>query len=54
MKKSITSHIKRQPKVFRSLSGITVDNFNKIYKELLLIYSKSEKKNSAPKNENVI
>lgn len=52
MKKSRTSHLKRQPEVFRSLTGITVENFNKTYKELLPIYSKSEiKRLSSKKRE---
>jgi hypothetical protein len=52
MKKSRTSQLKRQPKVFRSLTGIRVENFNKLYKELLPIYTKSEiKRLSSKKRE---
>lgn len=31
MKKSRRSHLKRQPRELRSLTGIAVENFNKIY-----------------------
>ena len=43
MKKSRTSYLKRQPKVFRSLSGITVEKFNILYKQLQPNYIKSER-----------
>ncbi len=52
MKKSRTSHLQRQPKVFRALTGLRVENFNKLYKELVPIYSKSEiKRLSSKKRE---
>ena len=49
MKKSRTSQLKRQPKVFRSLTGISVEKFDKLNKELLPIYSKSELKRLSSK-----
>lgn len=42
MKTSRTFLLKRQPKVFRSLSGIPVEHFVKLYSELLPIYKVSE------------
>lgn len=55
MKKSRTVYLKRQPKVFRSLSGITVESFNKLYKDLLPVYAKSETKrfNSKKRERNL-
>jgi hypothetical protein len=49
MKKSRTKHLISQPKIFRSLTGITVEKFNKLYKDLLPIYTKSETKRFSSK-----
>ena len=50
MKKSRVTLLKRQPKVFRSLTGITVENFTKLSHELLPIYQSTERKRFSKKN----
>jgi predicted transcriptional regulator len=50
MQKSRTSYLKRQPKVFRNLSGITVEKFNILYKQLHPKYIKSETERFNKKN----
>lgn len=42
MKKSIASLLKRQPQVFRSLTGIPVEKFYVLYLQLLPIYKQTE------------
>lgn len=42
MKKSRVLVIKKQPKVFRSLTGITVDQFTNLYYQLIPIYNATE------------
>lgn len=44
MKKSRASVLKRQPKVFRSLTGIPVEQFTKVYYQLIPIYKATETK----------
>ena len=44
MKTSRSFKLKRQPKVFRSLSGIPVEKFEKLYYQLLPIYKTTEMK----------
>ena len=44
MKKSRASFLKRQPQVFRSLTGITTEKFNMLYNQLLPIYNTTETK----------
>ena len=44
MKKSRSLVLKRQPKVFRSLTGISVEQFTKLYYQLIPIYKATETK----------
>ncbi len=50
MKKSRASFLKRQPQVFRSLTGITAEKFNLLYRQLLPIYNTTETKRFNNKN----
>ena len=42
MRKSRASQLKRRPKIFRSLTGITVEKFNVLYYQLIPIYKATE------------
>lgn len=42
MQKSLSSKLKKQPRVFKSLTGITPEKFNLLYFQLLPIYQKEE------------
>lgn len=44
MKKSRSSLLKKQPQIFRTLTGITVEKFNVLYFQLIPIYKSTEAK----------
>ncbi len=50
MQKSRCLLLKRQPKVFRNLSGIPAEKFDKLYNQLLPVYQSSERKRFSKKN----
>jgi|GEM_PF-4312905 len=50
MRKSRTSQLKKRPKIFRSLTGITVEKFNVLYYQLIPIYQGTESRRFNKKN----